>query len=91
MSEPTIGAMVETSRGRALLLALTPIQARVQPANGDDPYWTLRSGLTVIDQVEEEHEPTVLELLDSAQTCIEFARAQLAQQSAKEVSDAPSV
>lgn len=91
MSEPTIGSMVETSRGRAQLLALTPMQARVQPANGDDPYWTLRTSITVVDQVEDEREPTILELLDNAQACIELARAQLATQCVKEVSDAPSV
>ncbi len=88
MSEPTVGSVVDTARGRGTLIALTPMQARVQPADGDDPYWTLRSGIAIVDQVDEEREPTMRELLDNARACLEVVSMKLAEREAKEQSDA---
>jgi hypothetical protein len=77
MTDPVVGQTYQTSGGPVVLLALTPYQAQVQPANGDDPLWIQRSALGdhVVDQSED---PSIEDLIHAAMQLLEVARARLA-------------
>jgi hypothetical protein len=78
MPELIIGQRYLTKRGLGTLMALTPYQAQVRLDEGDDVVWLQRAELSEAPPSDDEQEPTILELLDSACSLIEVARAKLA-------------
>ena len=78
MPKLTIGMRCLTKRGPGVVTALTPYQAQVRLEESDDAPWLPHSQLEEAPPVEEQEEPTVLEMLDSACALIEIVRARLA-------------
>jgi hypothetical protein len=74
----TVGQRVQTKKGTGTCTAVTAYQVQVQPDDGDDAYWTTHGGVSPAPIEDEQHQPTVAELLDACAQLLELARAGLA-------------
>lgn len=78
MLKLNIGMRCLTKRGLGVVMAITPYQAQVRLDEGDDAPWLPHAQLEEAPPTEENEEPTVLEMLDSACAIIEIVRARIA-------------